>query len=203
MKMNLCLLATIFSAAFVFPTTKPAMADTYQAFALSSDQGILFYSMDNSGNVALLDLEGVIAPTYPTFHYGVPIAITTVAPTFIDDRGTPCVPAVPPGGSVLGGVCNNGRDAFTGSIVPPAVQTGPGLYAGSFPSITTIKPPSFGEGLIFMNSVGDIVIDDHYSDTWYFFLDTTADVPEPGSFLLFGTGALSLLAAIRRRFQEG
>jgi PEP-CTERM motif len=193
--------------ALLFTTIRPALADTYQIFTLWSDQGVDFYSMDDSGNVALVNPIGTLAteplPAYYTFHDGVATAINTATvPTFVDDQGTPCTPAVPSGGSVVRGVCNNGRDAFTGFLQPNSIQTYPGLYTGSDPSITTVKPPEFGDGMIFMDSNGDIVVDDTFTEEWYYFEDTsvgTSATPEPGSFALFGTGALGLLIAIRRR----
>jgi hypothetical protein len=173
--------------ALLFTTIRPALADTYQIFTLWSDQGVDFYSMDDSGNVALVNPIGTLAteplPAYYTFHDGVATAINTATvPTFVDDQGTPCTPAV--------------------FLQPNSIQTYPGLYTGSDPSITTVKPPEFGDGMIFMDSNGDIVVDDTFTEEWYYFEDTsvgTSATPEPGSFALFGTGALGLLIAIRRR----
>ncbi|HEX7158258.1 MAG TPA: PEP-CTERM sorting domain-containing protein [Edaphobacter sp.] len=190
----------IFLVAALFSTTaKLASADTYKMFALANDAGTSFYSMDDSGNVALA--TGFCppgppnVPCYDTYHYGVPTALGTfVVPTFTDDQGTPCTPAVPPGGHVLGGVCNNGREVFTGTL--SGSQVFPGLYSGSFPDINTIVPSHFGGDGLYMNSNGDIVVDDIFSENWYFFQDTS--VPEPGSILLFGTGALAAIGAIRR-----
>lgn len=198
-----CFVGAVMIAACALTVSTPAFGDTYQVFPLWIDAGISFYSMDDSGNVALIrpgGFPGVDA--YYTFHYGVPTALfTPIVPTFMDDQGTSCTPAVPSGGYVLGGVCNNGRDVFTGAL--SGGQVFPGLYSGSFPDIDTIVASRFGgDGGLYMNSNGDIVIDDIYTENWYFFLDTSTSVPEPGSIILVGTGALTMLGAIRRRVRQ-
>jgi hypothetical protein len=195
-----CFLAIFLIAVFLLTTTKPVLADTYQIFGLGSDK-MQFYGMDDSGTVVLSTLSCSVLPPGPCYNIyvgGVPV--TTGAPTppaLAYDNGTPCTPAVPPGGSVIHGVCNNGLDAFTGRLAP--LQTYPGVYVGSDPDITTLLPPHNGEGLIFMNSQGDIVFDDHFTDIWFVALDTTTDVPEPGSIFLLGSGALGVLGALCRR----
>jgi PEP-CTERM motif len=184
-------------AACFFTVTKSALADSYEIFPLWIDN-VGFISMDDSGDVALGSECGLSGyACYYTFSDGVSTAIATpTAPTFVDDQGTPCTPAVPPGGSVFRGVCNNGRDAFTGTLSSSQIETA--VYVGSYPNISTLTRPSTGDGPIYMNSVGDIVFDDTFYDEWYFALDTST-LPEPSSIILLGTGVLGALGALRRR----
>lgn len=183
----------------IFTASKPVLGDTYQKFLLTIDN-VYFYGMDDSGNVALdasLSCPGP-NPCYDTFHDGVLTGFLVPTPGLVvNDSGTPCTPALPPGGHLNHGICNNGRDAFTGRLTPS--QPYAGLYMGSYPTINTIEPSHFGEGFIFMNGNGDIVIDDVFTEDWYFFLDTSTSVPEPDSIILLGTGALGILSVIRRR----
>ena len=199
--------ASVVIAACFFTASKPALADSYQFFLLWSDN-TFFYGMDDSVNVALYEPFGGPACNYSkcylTFLNGVPTSLfTPTTPSLVDDQGTQCTPAVPPGGVVFHGVCNNGRDAFTGFLDPVLGLTYASVYVGSYPNITALLQPHTGYGPIFMNSYGDIVFDEESSGFWYLALDTTTHVPEPGSILLLGTGALGILGTIRRRMCQG
>jgi PEP-CTERM motif len=197
--------AIVVIAACLFTASKPALADTYQIFNLNIDN-TQFYGMDDSGTVVLSFPSCNNVGSGPCYHvYVGGVLVTTQAltpPALAYDNGTPCTPAVPPGGLVEHGVCNNGRDAFTGFLAPTLIQPYPGVYLGSYPDITTLLPPHNGEGFIFMNSQGDIVFDDDFSDNWFLALDTTTHVPEPDSILLLGTGALGILGTIRRQAKK-
>jgi len=208
MRISRRFLGDILAVAVVLSAApKPASADTYQMFLLWSDN-VIFYGMDDSGNVALDASAYCIGPNpcYDTFHNGVLTGLVVTTPGLVvNDSGTPCTPALPPGGHLDHGICNNGRDAFTGTLAMS--QLYPGLYTGSYPSIATIEPGHFGEGFVFMNSNGDIVVDDVFTEDWYLFVDMTTAVPEPSSILLIGTGVLGALGVIRRQslrngFQE-
>jgi hypothetical protein len=173
-----------------------ARADTYSVISLSSDQGYIFGGMNDLGTVVIENnLNCLPATCYYTFLNGVSTGHTTIAPTITLDDGTPCTPTVPAGGSVGSGVCNNGRDAFTGTLA--SSQVNPDIYTGL---TDTVLAANSGGGPIYMNSLGDIVFDDIYSEDWYEAIDlTTAPAPEPGSFFLLATGALGLAFALRRR----
>ena len=178
--------------AFVLFAPLTSRADTYQIYTLTSDNR-QFLGLDASGNVFLSYL-GISPTLYETFSNGMLAASSSTLPTFFADNGTPCIPGVPAGGSVQHGVCNNGRDAFTGTIA--AGQIMPNVYVG----VAFLDIFNGGSGLIFMNSRGDIVFDDEFLDNWMEAVDlTTAPVPEPSSFLLFGTGALALAAFVTFR----
>lgn len=190
--------AALFILACFFAASKHALADTYQIINLGTDQAVFFYGMDDTGTVVLNFTNSVqcggSTNCYYTFIDGAVSSYSSTAPSLAFDNGTPCSPAVPPGGSVIRGVCNGDLDAFTGRV--GSGQGTPGVYAGSYPDITDLA--NGGGGAIYLNSIGDIVWDDTYSEYWYLAIDTSS-VPEPGSFLLLGTGALAAFGAIRRR----
>jgi hypothetical protein len=175
----------------------PSFADTYQIVALESDQGFLFYGMDDFGDVILADSHPVSGFVYDLYFNGRPNGTTDEVPEIADDQGTPCTPPLPPGGKVIHGVCNAGTDAFTGVLSPTQFHND--VYLGPDAELLALN----GEGLIFMNSIGDVVYDDHYNDTWYEAVDVnTAPVPEPDAITLlvtdlFGVFGIAYVRKIR------
>ncbi len=195
---KLCLRLAILALATVqFAAPARSLADTFHIFNLTTDNRF-FYGMNASGLVVFdYAASPGCAPSacYYTFLNGISTGVSTTAPIFTADNGTPCTPSVPAGGSVLHGVCNNGRDAFSGKL--SSGQVFPNLYFGSaFQDLFTTGSP----GLVFMNSRGDIVFDDELGGNWYEAIDlTTAATPEPSSILLLVTGILALAALARRQ----
>jgi hypothetical protein len=187
--------AFIAFAAFVFTAPPKAHADTYNIVAIVSDQARFFQAMDDSGLVVINTslAGGCVTTCYATYSYGVLVGTSTTLPPIVDDQGTACSPAVPAGGSVLYGVCNNGRDAFTGRLT--SGQVFPDVYTGTGTFLAT-----GGAEPLYMDSYGDIVFDDAFKEEFFEAIDTsTSRVPEPGSIALLGTGALAAIGSIRRR----
>jgi hypothetical protein len=178
----------------------PALADTYKIVNLGTDEGRFVYGMDAAGDVVLsvnADSSGqctTVANCYEIFVDGVQAFRTNAPPVFTIDDGTPCSPNVPSGLTLLHAVCNNGREVF--SARAPG-QLFPDLYTG--PNIVDLLPGEGGGDFLFLNSEGDIVWNDPRSEFWFEAFDLTSQVPEPGSLLLLGTGALAAVEAMRRR----
>lgn len=191
-------LATFLVAASLFMATKSVLADTYQILFLYSDD-VQFYGMDDSGTVVLNFSPFCPQSCYRTYVDGVNVGgLSPTPPALAYDNGTPCFPGVPPGGSVIHGVCNNGLYAFTGFVSSGPLR--PSVYVGSFPDISFLAPG--GDSFIYMNGEGDVVFDDVFTENWYLALDTTTELPEPGSILLLGTGTLAALGLIRGRIRQ-
>jgi hypothetical protein len=184
------------SALFAIPTR--SFADTYQLEGLSTDAGVSFYGLTNSGQAVLTESYGYCDGQYTTC-YGLPGDWSDVAPTLSFDDGTPCAPSsLPSGISYVEAVCNNGRGAYYGYF-PKSSSDDLFAFAGSNPP-QSIYSPALTGGLA-MNSLGDIVFDDGFGDIWVEAIDLTTLTPEPASILLLATGVLALAAftTLRRR----
>jgi len=203
--LGLCCRGISLAVAIVlFAVPKSAFADTYQIFNLGSDQNYFFYGMDDFGLVVISNPVAFLcgySTCYYTFMNGISTGYSSTAPTAVYYSVVDaCTPSVPPGGRVLYGACNdNGQEAFTGYLTPD--QEYPDVYTG--PDPVTDFLARGGEGFVFMNSLGDIVWDDHFTENWYLAINTTSTVPEPNSLFLLGTGILAALGTMRRRiFQQ-
>ncbi len=190
--------------AILFAAPTHAFADTFQISDLGGDNGKSFRGFSSTG-LAFFESVGPCSSCYLTYYGGVLISASSIAPTFTPDNGTLCTPSVPAGGRVARGICNNGLDAFTGTLTSSQNLINAGIYFG--PTFERIFGGSGGSPfppypfLQAMNSLGDMFIDDQANDELYLAIDlTTAATPEPSSFLLLLTGTLALAALARRRF---
>jgi hypothetical protein len=196
---------TIAGSQLIAPT--PALADTYAIFNLGNDNGHSIYGMDNSGTVVIL--QGL--DLYQTYVDGALVSSSTTAPNLNYDNGAPCTPTVSAPITWSSGVgqtrCNNGHEVYFGTFpVPPPNLFGRGIFTGpdltghlTDPSILPVDSSPVDQ--VVMNASGDFVWADGREEIFFEAIDlTTAPTPEPGSILLFGTGALAAVGAIRRRF---
>jgi len=192
---------------------RSAKADSYTLANLGSDQGHFFvYGMSSNGDLAArvsddrctgqsfgqygfctgTIVHGMFAnysTTIPSFVSG----DNTSANPFTSDTGTPCAYSIL--GYAAHAVCNNGRVAFQTWVFTPE-HRGDGLYVATDDGISLVYGQS--EGLLFLNSEGDIYFDNPFSDH-YFEAFHVAQTPEPSTWMLLGTGLLGFGSLLRRR----
>ncbi len=185
-------------------SAKPAIADTYVATYIVSDGSAHPVGIDDAGDFVISERSGEESPCgadavncFYTYYVGDPTPVVTATLPDLDyDNGAECEPVLFPGLDVIHGVCNNnhsvvGGDYLSGSILYFGVWTGPD------PITDRIYPGSFDGGE--MNANGDVVFDDEEVGGIIYLTDLSTVTPEPSTFILLGTGCLSLLGALRRR----
>jgi hypothetical protein len=213
MKLSKLLFCVATLAPIVSLSSSPArlLADTYTIQSLDNDAGRYFYGMDDSGHVVFLRGDTFLcgpaaSACYETISEGSLFDYSSVAPTFAWDyvAGT-CV--YPQPFSAPCTISNNGRTAV---IAGGQSQETLSVYSGSNPP-QLLLTTGFG-GIFAMNGLGDIVFDNGTVDGWYEAIDLStapaissasapvpADVPEPTSILLLGTGVIAFAGMVLRR----
>lgn len=196
----------ILAIALLFPS-QLALADQFAVFNLTTDNRT-FLGLSSTGTAYFAYTSFTCGPSYTcyfAYSNGTLLSISSVAPTFTLDNGTPCKPATSSGTRLINGICNNGLDAY--SAVADLYLAH--LYWG------TAFEDIWGQGfsawpaLIAMNHNGDIVFDDQAYDYWYEAIDLTTSphallaasdppaIPEPWSFVLVATG---LVCGVFRKY---
>jgi len=192
-------------AILTLATTVPTYADSYSVFVITHTQNEGFVGIDSSGDFTINVSENAshfpgcggadFNPCFETFYRNQLLSpvITTVAPPLVLDNGSPCNPVIAPGMDVLKATCNNGHEVY-GGFYNNEIQ---GVWSGPDPIADLILPAASFDGG-FVNSAGDTVFIDGEADELIAAFDTT---PEPSSFILFGTGCLSMLGVFRLKQQ--
>jgi hypothetical protein len=176
----------------LFPSL--ALGNTYQVFDMGGPRQI--YGIDSLGNVVIRDIGSSCDvqdnPCYDLFHLGAVISYSTTAPMLDYDDGGPCSTVdTGIGNPTIGvSVCNGSREAFWADYGWTS-----GLFSGPDPfhDLVYSGPVTF----LMMNAQGDIAFT---NDADYQAIDLNTQAPEPGSWLLAGSGTLGLAGAMRRRW---
>ncbi len=168
-------------------------ADTLRIVTLGSDQDRFLYGISDTGSV-VIDTSAYCKDTcYSTYTSGSYAATTSTVPNLNFDNGTACLPSIA-GYVVERGVCNAGSVAWTGYPEGKPVKTA--VFFGTDPNTDLVA--AGGEGFLMLNSAGNLVWDDHFSEEFYVALPS-AVTPEPASFCLLLTGLLGGTAVFVRR----
>lgn len=171
-------------------------ADSLRIVDLGSDQGRFAYGLDDAGTVVIDNSLYCPTTCYRTYMSGSYTGTSVMPPDLVFDNGSAC-PLTITGYVVQAAVCNNGAVLWTG--YKKGHQNMVGVYSGLDPATGQVAVG--GEGTLLLNSNGDLVWDDHFTEQIY---EALVPTPEPGSVVLLATGLLASAAeGMRRRRHIG
>jgi hypothetical protein len=202
-------LALVF-ASLLFFAASFAKADTYQIFDLGDGHRRTPIGITASGEVVIVDAANLLqcgaipfqSVCYQLFMNGVLSGVQIDPPSLVYDDGTPCTPNAPFSVDIAAAKCNGslevyGTDRY--AAIPKTIFDGPNLadQVASGYELDELLLNSSGD-FAFVANEGSAGTDG--DGEVYEAVDLTTDVaPEPGSFLLVGTGVLAALGSLRRR----
>lgn len=199
-----------------------AFADTYSLSTVAYTQSENFAGGDDFGNYTInvtdrllkipnYNCGGAVNPAqcFETHYVDGSTLFTTAPPPLWADpnpiAGTDsCAVAAGAGVSVSTALCNNGHLIFAGLYDQLGATSRRGIWAGANPDpiLDYLGGGSIDGG--FMTANGNAYFIDGLHNTLDVALNLSATpVPEPESFVLLGTGVLSLLGVARRKFVLG
>jgi len=216
MKTRLARSAVAISALFVLfilLTVTPAVADSYSNGPINGT--VDAWTIASGSNYSVTDSFTLgNATTVTSFSAGLwlfpsdsPTSISWAITTLPDFSGIGGTAANSGTGTIGAGTLSNlflytngyGYDLYTSTVTGLNVSLGSGTYYLELFNATTSLgqyiywDENDGQSAAYENSLGSI-------GSEAFTINPSATTPEPGTMLMFGTGALGLLGAVRRRF---
>jgi hypothetical protein len=190
--------AAVLTAIILFCFARSASADTYTIYDLGDSNARGIYGLTTAGSVVVFQQScGAFGPScYLTYANGVAVSDSSTAPGLAYDDGTSCT-STPAGFNAAKKTCNNGLVGM-GSLYNPNGDPN-GVYIGSGDTLQLLHGGSADQ--VFLNASGDFAWTDGNSEEIFEAVDTSKSIatPEPGTWLLVGTGLLLFTSALRRK----